>query len=257
MGAVDLQLQRLRDHLGTDMTAEAAGVVGMVGEVEAIEELAIEPPSLDVQLVESRRGSHAAFTVTSGTWFKLRLLALLKKLPPGPVRLTSRFGFNTPCGPTAGEPTVGVLPPKKEVCGFSTEAATLNSGPMSCQTRIPGCRAARKSRDRFEIDHAGRIDAGRIDAGFARGIERLCLAGEDMKAEIGAIEGDAELAHPRIERIGRNRICGLRRAFEIDFAVTRNARIHRIAFGQDREPGLARRETRFRRVEILALAETE
>jgi hypothetical protein len=64
------------------MTAEAAGVVGMVGEVEAIEELAIEPPSLDVQLVGSRRGSHAAFTVTSGTWFKLRLLALLKKLPP-------------------------------------------------------------------------------------------------------------------------------------------------------------------------------
>jgi hypothetical protein len=165
VGAVDLQLQRLRDHLGTDMTAEAAGVVGMVGEVEAIEELAIEPPSLDVQLVGSRRGSHAAFTVTSGTWFKLRLLALLKKLPPGPVRLTSRFGFNTPCGPTAGEPTVGVLPVKKEVCGFSTEAATLNSGPMSCQTRIPGCRAARNpGTDSKSITPGGSMPGGSMPA---------------------------------------------------------------------------------------------
>ena len=38
----------------------------------------------------------------------------------------------------AGVPTVGTLPPKNAVCGFSAEAAILNSGPMSCQTRMPG-----------------------------------------------------------------------------------------------------------------------
>src|SRR5437667_6114321 len=75
-----------------------------------------------------------------------------------------------------------------------------------------------------------------------------------MKAEIGPVKGDAQLAHPRIERVGRNRTRGLRRAFEIDFAVTRKVRNRSdVAFGQDREPALARRETRFRRVEIPAL----
>src|SRR6266852_7253559 len=74
-----------------------------------------------------------------------------------------------------------------------------------------------------------------------------------MKSEILAIELDAELAHPRIERIGCNRIRGLCRAFEIDFAVARNVRIQGVAFGQHREPGLARLKTRFRRVEILSL----
>src|SRR5437667_1291668 len=75
-----------------------------------------------------------------------------------------------------------------------------------------------------------------------------------MKAEIGPVKGDAQLAHPRIERVGRNRTRGLRRAFEIDFAVTRKVRNRSdVAFGQDREPALALRETRSPRVVIPAL----
>ena len=51
MRAIDLQVQRLRDQLGIDVAAEAAGVVGVVGDIEAIEELAIEPPGFDVQVI--------------------------------------------------------------------------------------------------------------------------------------------------------------------------------------------------------------
>src|SRR6266700_2689769 len=75
-----------------------------------------------------------------------------------------------------------------------------------------------------------------------------------MKPDIGPIELDAELAHARIERVGRNRIRRLRSTFEIDFAEARKVRIREgVAFGQNREPALARREARLRRVEILAL----
>jgi hypothetical protein len=44
MGAVDLQIQRLGNQLRIDVAAEAAGVIGVVGDVEAIEELAIHRP---------------------------------------------------------------------------------------------------------------------------------------------------------------------------------------------------------------------
>ena len=43
MGAIDLQLQRLRHQLGIDVATETVGIIGVVGEVEAIEELAVEP----------------------------------------------------------------------------------------------------------------------------------------------------------------------------------------------------------------------
>src|SRR5258708_20152009 len=54
MGAEDLELQRLRKKLGIDMAAERAGVEGVVGEIETIEELAIESPRLDVQVVRPK-----------------------------------------------------------------------------------------------------------------------------------------------------------------------------------------------------------
>src|SRR5260370_6153190 len=75
-----------------------------------------------------------------------------------------------------------------------------------------------------------------------------------MKPEIGPIDLDAHLTHARVERVGRNRIGGLRRALQVDFAVTRKMGIGAdIALSQKREPALARREARFRYVEILAL----
>ena len=106
----------------------------------------------------------------------------------------------------------------------------------------------------FEIDHAGRIDAARIDADLARRVQRPGLAGEHVKAEIGAVDLKTELPHARVEGVGRDRIGSLCRAFEVDFTIAREMRVGAdIAFGQNREAALPRRETRFRRVVVLRL----
>ena len=66
-----------------------------------------------------------------------------------------------------------------------------------------------------------------------------------MKTEIGPVYLKAGLAHPRIERVGRDRIGGLRRTLEVDFAVTGQVRIRAgIAF---------RLLERFRRLRVRAL----
>jgi hypothetical protein len=73
-----------------------------------------------------------------------------------------------------------------------------------------------------------------------------------MEAEIGAIDLEAELAHARVERVGRDRIGGLRRALEIDLAKAGKMRLRiDIAFGEQIEARLPRREARFRREEVL------
>src|SRR5205085_7966 len=64
----------------------------------------------------------------------------------------------------------------------------------------------------FEIDYARRINAARIDTGLARSVERPGLAGEHVKPEIGSIDFEGHLPHPRVERIGGDRVRGLCRA---------------------------------------------
>src|SRR6516162_5015442 len=77
-----------------------------------------------------------------------------------------------------------------------------------------------------------------------------------MEAEIGAIDLDAELAHARIEGVGRDRVRRLRRALEVDFTVAGDMRVGiGVALGQYGEAALARGEPRFRCIEILALPE--
>ncbi len=159
--------------------------------------------------------------------------------------------------PTAGVPTAGVLPPKKEVCGFSAEAASLNSGPMSCQMRMPGCRAREESPEpiRNRSRRAHRRRAGRSLTLLGAFSDQVCPA-RTWKPRSVRSNSRLSLAHPRIERVGRDRVRGLRRAFEIDFAITREVRVRTdIPLREQRETGLPRREARFRRVEVLALRE--
>src|SRR5204862_7788994 len=109
----------------------------------------------------------------------------------------------------------------------------------------------KKARHRCATAPARRIDAARMDTGLARGIERPGLASEHMEAEIGSIDFEGHLAHARVERIGRDRVRGLRRALEVDFAVAGKMSVRpHIALSENRETALARRETRFRCVEV-------
>ena len=79
-----------------------------------------------------------------------------------------------------------------------------------------------------------------------------------MEAEIGSIDFEGHLAHARVERVGRDRVRGLRRALEVDFAVAGKMSVRpHIALSENRETALARRETRFRCVEVLALPERD
>jgi len=131
-----------------------------------------------------------ALAVMSGTWFRHDIVwRLLKKLPPGPVRLDQQVRVTQhPCGADRpGVPTSGACTKERGLRIFADQKRQLESGPRSLpDRRTPGCRAAMKpGTDSKSITRARR--RARIDAKFAPAqFERPRLSREKVQAEIGA-----------------------------------------------------------------------
>jgi len=144
----------------------------MVGKVEAIVEIAIERPRLDMKLVRSEPRIPCAFDGHIRHLVQAEVVRVVEEASAGTGQVDQEVWVQHALRADRGRTDKRDIAADKGRCGIFGRECELEFRSKilpDANAGLPGCD---KAGHRFKIDHAGRIDAARINTDLARSIER-------------------------------------------------------------------------------------